>query len=219
MFVELFIDEVKPPVSPKLMPRNRAHQASAWLLSAALTLGLLIQFQISVSKHAQADGKTNLRPALLLTWLTPTIAPPIQPPKLIAKAPTAMPRLTPHNPQPKEKTAAISAPQAISVTSNPSLEPTPSLDSATTNPITSSTAPSNLRFDRQSIAKAYQDSKTPIEKMAEKSHQSLKAETPSQYDKFQVAANRAAKQDCLRAGGSLLSLLVVAYEAATDHCK
>lgn len=74
-------------------------------------------------------------------------------------------------------------------------------------------------IDGNSIQRAYQDSKTDIEKQAEKSGKTLTDPRLTQQEKFQQAANRAAKPDCLRQGGSLLSLFVVAYQVATDHCK
>lgn len=74
-------------------------------------------------------------------------------------------------------------------------------------------------IDGSSIQRAYQDSKTDIEKQAEKSGKSLTDARLTQQEKFQQAANRAAKPDCLRQGTSLLSLFVVAYQVATDHCK
>jgi hypothetical protein len=69
------------------------------------------------------------------------------------------------------------------------------------------------------IRAAYEASKSDIQKMADASNRTLINTPASKYEQFQGAANRAAKPDCLRQGGSILSLFVVAYQAATDHCK
>ncbi len=74
-------------------------------------------------------------------------------------------------------------------------------------------------IDDNKLRRAYQDSKTELQKQAEKSGTPLADARLTQQEKFQQAANRAAKPDCLRQGGSILSLFVVAYQVATDHCK
>ncbi|GGX17873.1 hypothetical protein GCM10011282_24980 [Undibacterium macrobrachii] len=74
-------------------------------------------------------------------------------------------------------------------------------------------------FDSAGVRGAYEASKSDIQKMAEKNGTTLENSKPSKHDQFQQAANRAAKPDCLRQGASILSLFVVAYQAATDHCK
>ncbi len=65
-------------------------------------------------------------------------------------------------------------------------------------------------FDSAGVRGAYEASKSDIQKMAEKNGTTLENSKPSKHDQFQQAANRAAKPDCLRQGGSILSLFVVA---------
>lgn len=74
-------------------------------------------------------------------------------------------------------------------------------------------------IDSAEVKQAYEASKSDIQKLAEKSGTTLEDPKLTKHDKFQQAANRAAKPDCLRQGGSILSLFVVAYQVATDHCK
>jgi hypothetical protein len=81
------------------------------------------------------------------------------------------------------------------------------------------TAISKYGLDSTGIRQAYEASKSEIQKMAERNGSSLEDTKLTKHDKFQQAANRAAKPDCLRQGGSILSLFVVAYQVATDHCK
>jgi hypothetical protein len=80
-------------------------------------------------------------------------------------------------------------------------------------------ATSTFKYDSASIKQAYDASKSDIQKMAEKAGTPLEDPKLSKHDKFQRAAERAVKPDCLRQGGSILSLFVVAYQVATDHCK
>ena len=84
-----------------------------------------------------------------------------------------------------------------------------------------SDAPQRLQFDSASIRRAYEDSKSDIQKMAETSGQPLHPPHVSKYDQFQTAASQAAKKDCLgpNSGGSLLSIFVIPFMAATDKCK
>lgn len=75
------------------------------------------------------------------------------------------------------------------------------------------------RYDSKAIRQAYEASKTDLQKMAEKNGTTLGDPQLNKNDKFQRAAERAVKPDCLRQGGTILSLVVVAYQLATDHCK
>jgi len=77
----------------------------------------------------------------------------------------------------------------------------------------------NGKPNSAAVRAAYEASKSDIQKMAEANNKTLITAPNSKYEKFQDSANRAAKPDCLRQGGSILSLFVVAYQAATDHCK
>lgn len=79
-----------------------------------------------------------------------------------------------------------------------------------------------FKYDSESVRKAYQDSKTDIEKMSEARGVAL-VKTPhaSEVDRFNESVKKAAKKDCFSAnsGGSLLSIFVIPIMAATDKCK
>lgn len=90
---------------------------------------------------------------------------------------------------------------------------------ATTKPVDPLSGTARFKYDSATVRQAYEASKSDIQKLAEKSGNSLEDPKVSKHDRFQQAANRAAKPDCLRQGGSILSLFVVAYQVATDHCK
>jgi hypothetical protein len=54
----------------------------------------------------------------------------------------------------------------------------------------------SLNIDSKALVKAFQDSKTEIQKMAERSGKSLSAPQETKYDQFQVAAKEAAIPQC-----------------------
>lgn len=88
-----------------------------------------------------------------------------------------------------------------------------------TKPVDPLSGTARFKYDSAAIRQAYEATKSDIQKLAEKSGTSLEDPKASKHDRFQQAANRAAKPDCLRQGVSILSLFVVAYQVATDHCK
>lgn len=80
-----------------------------------------------------------------------------------------------------------------------------------------------LPINRKSIAKAYNDSKSEIQKMAEASGKELNTPLKTKYDRFQSAAEQAVIPDCLAPQGpggiGLLAIPVIIFEAATGKCK
>ena len=54
----------------------------------------------------------------------------------------------------------------------------------------------SLNIDRKALVRAFQDSKTEIQKMAERSGKSLTATHETKYDEFQAAAKEAAIPQC-----------------------
>ncbi|MES2048278.1 MAG: hypothetical protein V4447_07755 [Pseudomonadota bacterium] len=80
-----------------------------------------------------------------------------------------------------------------------------------------------LPINSKSIAKAYNDSKSEIQKMAEASGKELNTPGQTKYDRFQTAAEQAVIPDCLApqepGGIGLLAIPVIAFQAATGKCK
>ncbi len=78
-----------------------------------------------------------------------------------------------------------------------------------------------LPINSKTIAKAYKDSKSEIQKMAEASGKELNTPGQTKYDRFQTAAEEAAIPDCIsaNAGGTLLLIPVLAYKALAGKCK
>lgn len=85
------------------------------------------------------------------------------------------------------------------------------------------TSQTPLLINRNAISKAYNDSKSDIQKMAEASGKELNSPVKTQYEKFQTAAQEAAIPDCLSPQGpgglGLLAIPVIAFSAATGKCK
>ena len=87
----------------------------------------------------------------------------------------------------------------------------------------------SAELHRRAAFNAYQDSRSDIQKMAERRGVNLRAQTPTKYDEFQIAAERAVIPDCLAKGtssklglDSLKGLLVVpalAVSAIRGKCK
>jgi hypothetical protein len=93
------------------------------------------------------------------------------------------------------------------------------------NSVASETAPalsSKILGDKEALKRAYLDSRSEIQKMADNSGKSLTAPHSTKFDQFQTAASAAAKKDCLSAnsvGGGLLGIPLLAAMAALDKCK
>lgn len=198
---------------PSASPLQRGISASASCLIVVAAFSL---FQFS--QHDQSKHHTAQRESQLVWFQLPT-------PALVQVA-------TQKEDKPRP------APQAIAkIKPTPTFTATPAITSAPMSPSTQETkndfddafksqhaidramANKSANIDSTSIQRAYQDSKTELQKQADKSGTPLADARLTQQEKFQQAANRAAKPDCLRQGGSLLSLFVVAYQVATDHCK
>ena len=80
-----------------------------------------------------------------------------------------------------------------------------------------------LPINNKTIAKAYADSKSEIQKMAEASGKELNTPIATKYDRFQTAAEQALIPDCLSPQGpgglGLIAIPVIALAAATGKCK
>jgi hypothetical protein len=84
-------------------------------------------------------------------------------------------------------------------------------------------------FRREAAFNAYQDSRSEIQKMADRKGLNLRTQAPTKYDDFQSAAARAVIPDCLERGASsklgldsLKGLLIVpalALSAMRGKCK
>ena len=198
----------------------------------------LFAIAISLFFLAQFNGKffTKITPAstlqqnvLLLSFIQkpvntqlqfPTAIPTRQNPKQVFNIVPAQPKQlknksTPSNDVP----TSINDPVAKTETELINIFPESPRQAPISNRADEQSGTSKFKYDSATIKQAYEASKSDIQKMAERTGATLDDPKLSKHDKFQRAAERAVKPDCLRQGGSILSLFVVAYQVATDHCK
>lgn len=203
---------------PSAGPLQRSTSASAAFL---IVVTALVVFQYK--QHQHINGNATQRESQLIWFHLPSPLAPQIPTHKEDTTPAALPQIKKSKPEP---TSMATIPAAITVSENPSQLETKNdfddafksqkaLDHAVDQTMTNKSA----GIDSTSIKRAYQDSKSELQKQAEKNGTPLADARLTQQEKFQQAANRAAKPDCLRQGGSILSLFVVAYQVATDHCK
>lgn len=202
---------------------KKSHRSFGAIGAICVTCFFFLQFQIGLKN--QIHKNTNTTDFMDLTWIpvfTPQALPetPSQKQKIPEKVNNKIVR------EVQEKTISFSITNVPSISSPTKTQTeTDNKTEITTIEQSSESKPaaeSTLKFDSKSIRRAYQDSKTDIQKMAEASGKPLiKTPYTSKYDEFQNAASRAAKKDCLSAnsGGSLLSLITIPVMAAMDKCK
>ena len=104
-------------------------------------------------------------------------------------------------------------------------EPSPPSSSPSPSPNISTESSDGVRLilpDSKTISRAYNDSKSEIQRMSERSGKPLNSEIPSKYEVFQAKAEAARIPDCIspnEAGGGLLAAPVIAYKALAGKCK
>ena len=196
---------------------KKSHRSFGAIGAICVTCFFFLQFQIGLKNHIYTNKKTA--DFIDLTWIpvfTPQVLPETPPQK--KEAPPKVHNKIAQKMQKKTNSSSITNFPSISSPIKTETEITTIEQTSEAKPAAEST----LKFDSKSIRRAYQDSKTDIQKMAEASGKPLiKTPYTSKYDEFQSAASRAAKKDCLSAnsGGSLLSLIVIPVMAAMDKCK
>jgi hypothetical protein len=105
---------------------------------------------------------------------------------------------------------------AASITALPSPSPSPSISTENSDGVRL------ILPDSKTISRAYNDSKSEIQRMSERSGKPLNSEIPSKYEVFQARAEAARIPNCIspnEAGGGLLAAPVIAYKALAGKCK
>ncbi|MFC0351035.1 hypothetical protein [Undibacterium danionis] len=226
--------------------QTKGQRAFASCAAVLISLTFLAQFNQQFTHTLLNDGLTHSR-EFILTWIAPSkIVNQANSEQVAATSPTnkaaqaksstrdpakaktrqtdtaniatTTPPLTITNKEPDKDIAEsnVTDPLAAPATKNTTKDATLGAEHRGTNLTNLMT---NGKPNSAAVRAAYEASKSDIQKMAEANNKTLITTPNSKYEKFQDAANRAAKPDCLRQGGSILSLFVVAYQAATDHCK
>lgn len=197
--------------TPTWPVQNRPQRALAALLAVLICLGLLPQL------NRQSGGKWKRLviddTASVMTLQLIPVKPPIPtvPELALPKALTSTkPFVGARRPRPETNEASV-------VSESSTLTPTP-VGIETTEPL------SSLRFDREAIARAYKESKSEIQRMAEASGKDriMETEPPSKSERYQASLERGYKPDCVSkstGGAGLLAIPLIGYLIATDKCN
>ena len=146
--------------------------------------------------------------------LTPPLGPPVRRPRpLAAEQLPARPPAT--VPEPSLDLAPV--PEALAAPA-PVMPPAgPPAVSASTQAITPTRPP--LQLDAATLGRAARQSGGEFRRLAESSGAYAGDPPATAPERFEQAVRQAAKPDCLRPGGSLLSAAVIAYELLADRCS
>lgn len=207
------------------LPHSPWQQSLSAILAATISLvflALLNRDFAPTIMHSVASNPKSILLILLPKPRTPSQSPPkfLPSPKLttavIRNKPTRVAKSKDTTDTTTELNASPTVSSAKAETELINVFPDSANTAATS---TTSTTDARFKYDSKAIRQAYEASKTDLQKMAEKNGTLLGDPQLNKHDKFQRAAERAVKPDCLRQGGTILSLVVVAYQLATDHCK
>ena len=189
--------------------QRRLPRARAALLALAVTAAFLLALNASLLRPVVLARPEQ--PALTVVLLRPP-APPT--PAAAAEA-----ALAPQPARPRRAVAPASALPSLAdaLPAAPAAAPEPA-------PVATAARPASvpLRLDDQVLRAAARYSISRTRELAEASGQTLGSGEPaSAQERLSQAAARSAKPDCLgpNAGGSLLTLPLIAFEAATGQCK
>lgn len=218
LFVEL-------PRHQTYLPRSTWQQPLSAMLAVTISLvflALLNRDFASTMMHSVASNPKTILMILLPKPPTPSKSPPefFPSPKLttavIRNKPTRIAKSKDTTDTTTELNTSPTVSSAKAETELINVFPETTSTAATS---ATSTTDTRSKYDSKAIRQAYEASKTDLQKMAKKNGTTLGDPQLNKNDKFQRAAERAVKPDCLRQGGTILSLFVVAYQLATDHCK
>ena len=202
----------------RFTPSSAAYRQSQWQIhdtrqrmfaaSLAVLITVFLSLQFNYRSNKRTESEFLNRPfTLLMLQMIPTVRTKIEDQSPVQKS--AISKLS-LNPTPVRHAEKVSnATPAVSTEITPQAAPQKAV---TLLPINSKT-----------IAQAYNDSKSDIQKMAEASAKELNTPIKTKYDRFQTAAEQAVIPDCLApqepGGIGLFAIPVIAFQAATGKCK
>lgn len=215
-----------PSGSPNQWPvRPTGQRLFAGVLALIISLQLLLivqrsGWQLRADHHAL--GNTVETSVFLLNDL----------PTYIPAAPDVAKKKLTLNSQPKTTVRhQVPSPASISVvpvdssvkTATPETPSTIALPNTATENGLSAEPTKPLKHDSAAIKQAYQDSKTAIQLLEERSGRPRINDYQSKYERYQDAAERAKIEDCIKPkyveNGSLLFIPVIAAQALLGKCK
>lgn len=196
--------------------RRTVHQRTVALsLASALTFGPLIAF------HFRSPPSTTENEFERVSYLS------LLPARSIPTEPTVLPSQANTRP-PNSLRKGLRVAESISQSAMPlpesppseAAQPIPAADAeAPEQPEPSASAP--IKLDLATIRAANRASKSDARNLAESSGAYFGDEALSKTEQLANAIERTGKEDCIgpNAGGSILSVFVIAYMAARDKCK
>ncbi|MDO8651482.1 MAG: hypothetical protein Q7R66_04770 [Undibacterium sp.] len=194
-------------------PRRGTQRLTASLLATLITLFMLQQLNHRSSSHGVREITGQPSTLILLPFFSE------KSPKVAAKIPSTNPAIVK-----RAKAAQLSYREKQTTAATNLLAPEVTTATTITNntPAANNILSPTLQLDAKAIRKAYDDSKSDIQKMADASGKEMNTLASSKYDRFQTAVNQAAKPDCIgkdTTGAGLLAIPLIAFLAATDKCK
>lgn len=203
-------------VAPDWKMHDRPQRALAAVLAVLICLGLLQQLNLQSGgkwKRLAIDDPASVM-RLQLIPVRPLTA--IPPERVQSKSFTSTKSWIQARPPKRANAQPVSS--EVNATREPSTPTQPTASIETAEPL------SSLRFDREAIARAYKESKSEIQKMAEASGKDriMEIGPPSKSERYQASIARGFKPDCVgkdTAGAGLLAIPLIGYLIATDKCN
>jgi hypothetical protein len=187
----------------------RRVDVSALTLAVALTAAMLAPFLLRVGRVRLAEDRI---PQLVFVPFRSSTSPqPTTPPNSahVPRSPSATYRRSQVQALPDGASITL-PPQEPAATSRSESE-------VVASPVPAASAP--LQLDPEVLREAYRASKSAVRQLGESSGTYLGEPAVSREEQLARAVARTEKPDCLRPGGSLLSVFVVAYELLREQCK
>lgn len=196
--------------------RNRrvSQQIFVAILSTIVPLAFFSMFRLQASNNSNLNSPQNSSTTLSIRFIE----------KIIESKPLASKdeknTVSRQQTRPNKSSSTVQnkaeETPAASITALPSPSPSPTISTENSDGVRL------ILPDSKTISRAYNDSKSEIQRMSERSGKPLNDEIPSKYEVFQAKAEAARIPSCIgpnEAGGGLLAAPVIAYKALAGKCK
>lgn len=205
------------------LPRVQRGERTAWRVGsiqriAGSALAILFTFLPLALLYRQHGPRSAAFPSEQLVYV-PLLS-DARPADVEEATPVAAPRKREPEKKRRARRPSESSPYPAPATPQPFARagpPAPNAEPVPRPPPRIASAP--LRLDASVIRAAVHSGKSQVMRLAETSGAYFGDDPVSQTDKLGSAVARTAKPDCIRPGGSLLSIFVIAYEVARSKCS
>ncbi|MCU6435416.1 hypothetical protein LPB67_16690 [Undibacterium sp. Jales W-56] len=208
---------------PEWQTAGSGQRLASAALAGLISIFMLVQLNqrpgLQVARPS-AEIQVNLLRMELRPWQT--TQQPVEKQHISAPPPKNRKRIT--------AAAAVKSNSATSMrstpaTNTPASSPEPIAITGNATPLFSKDALAmpGLEIDSQAIGRAYKNSRSEIQQMADSSAKEMNTPVATRYEQFQAKADKAKIQDCIKPMNipsvNLLLIPVIAYAAATGKCK